>query len=981
MIRLYLSKCGYVLLLVLMAASLAVAQEKVVTGRVTAEDDGSPIPGVNVLEKGTSNGTVTDSDGNFRVSVGSDATLVFSFVGYANQEVAVGAQSSINVSLASDVTALSEVVVVGYGTQDKKEITGAVVTMGTKDFNKGNINDPTSLLQGKVAGLSIYNKGGDPNASPVIRLRGLSTIGSNAQPLIVVDGVLGASLDNIDPNDIESVNVLKDGSAAAIYGSRGSSGVILITTKRGSKSGLSVDYNGYIAAQTVYNNIDVMTPDEYVAAGGNDLGSRTDWQDEVTRTGVTNVHNVSIGAGSQNTTFRISTNFRDVQGILKESGWDQLNARANLTHSALDGMLNFDFNMAFTNRKYSNSFNEALRYAALYNPTAPIYNETGAYYQAILFDNFNPVAIIEQNVNEGERHNLNFGGKLDFSPIDPLTFTINYGKQYNTDTRGEYYPSTSFFRGLNRNGLARKYSNVSDFTLLEAYGTYAQQFGSADLSVSAGYSYQADNFDDTFVEMGDFPSDALGYAAFEDSRNPLTGTGGANSTNVTSGKSPTNKIIAFFGRVNLSLDNGIFLNASLRREGSSKLGPENQWGTFPALGAGVDINKFLQMDNVSLLKFRVGYGVTGSLPNSSGLSQDEWEYDYNQGVTNVRFAVNGNPDLKWEQKAETNIGVEFGVGKINGTVDLYQRKISDFILRTQVPVTEFASGFQYRNAGTIITPGLEITLNYNAVEAGKLRWTPGIVFSTYKSKLDAYIIEEQALGDFGAPGQNGTPTIRVAVGEEIGQIWGPVFAGVNETTGAPVFADLDGDGTVDANPANSLISGDFQKLGSGIPSAEAGWSNLLNYGRWDMNIFFRGAFGHSLVNQFRGFYEPIDPGAINSYNRVLTDKAVSGLTSAQYSSLYVEKASFVKLDNLTIGYNVKTGGSVKNLRLYVGGQNLLVFTNYTGIDPEPVLQDAGSVDNGGFPSTDPPNPLAPGIDRRNNYFTARTFTFGLNIGF
>lgn len=981
MIRLYLSKCRYAFLLLLMATTVAMAQEKVVTGRIVASDDNSPIPGVNIVEKGTSNGTVSDADGNYRIAVGANATLVFSFVGYASQEQVVGAQSAINVSLEADVTSLSEVVVVGYGSQDKKEITGAVVSLGAKDFNKGNINDPTSLLQGKVAGLSIYNKGGDPNANPVIRLRGLSTIGSNAQPLIVVDGVLGASLDNIDPNDIESINVLKDGSAAAIYGSRGSSGVILITTKRGARTGLTLDYNGYLAAQTVFNQIPVMTAEQYVANGGNDLGARTAWQDEVTRTGISNVHNVAVAGGVESTTFRLATNFRNVQGVLKKSGWEQLNTRANLTHNALNGKLNMDFNMAFTSRKYDNSFPEALRYAALYNPTAPVFFPNGQYYQAILFDNFNPIAILEQNVNEGERNNLNYSGKVDFSPVDVLTFTVNYGKQVTTDRRGEYYPSTSFFRGLNRNGLARKYNSSFNFSLFELYGTYAQQFGTTDLSFSAGYSYQQDQFDDSFIEMGDFPSDALGYAALEDSRNPLTGTGGGNSTNISSTLSPVNKIIAFFGRVNLSLDNGIFFNASVRREGSTKLGPDNQWGIFPAVGAGVDINKYLQMNNVSLLKLRVGYGVTGSLPNNSGLAQDEWEYDYNQGITNVRFAVNGNPDLKWEQKAETNLGIEYGVGKFNGTLDLYQRKISDFILRTAVPVTEFASGFQYRNAGTIVTPGIEFTVNYNAAEFGQLRWTPGLVVSRYKSTLKEYIIDEQARGDFGAPGQNGTPTIRVAVGEEIGQIWGPVFAGVNESSGAPMFQDLDGDGTVDGNPANSLTSGDFQKLGSGIPAVEAGWTNQLTFKNWDLNVFFRGAFGHSLVNQFRGFYEPIDPGAINSYNRVITDKAVPGLTSAQFSSLYVEKASFVKLDNATLGYRFKTSGVLKNARVYISGQNLFVITDYTGIDPEPVLQDAGSTDNGGFASTDPPDPLAPGIDRRNNYFTARTFTFGVNLGF
>ncbi|PZR01129.1 MAG: SusC/RagA family TonB-linked outer membrane protein, partial [Flavobacterium psychrophilum] len=379
--------------------------QQVVTGKVTSGDDGSAIPGVNVVEKGTSNGTVTDSEGNYRVTVGSSATLVFSFVGYTSQEAVVGSQGVVNVTLATDVTALSEVVVVGYGSQEKKEITGSVVSLDTKDFNRGNINDPTQLLQGKVAGLSIYNKGGDPNSSSVVRLRGISTVGSNASPLVVIDGVLGADLANVDPNDIETINVLKDGSAAAIYGSRGSSGVILITTKRGSKKGLGVTYNAYVSAASVFKKIPVMSPDQYVAAGGNNLGSSTDWQDEVTRTAFSNVHNIALSGGSDNTTFRLSTNIRDINGVLKKSGFDQINTRANLTQTALDNRLKLDVNFSVTNKKYNKSFPEALRYAALYNPTAPIRFPNGDYYQAILFDNFNPVAIIDQNVNEGNSLN------------------------------------------------------------------------------------------------------------------------------------------------------------------------------------------------------------------------------------------------------------------------------------------------------------------------------------------------------------------------------------------------------------------------------------------------------------------------------------------------------------------------------------------------------------------------------------------------
>lgn len=978
MIRLYLSMCRYATLLLVFASTMAMAQQ-VVTGKVTSGDDGSPIPGVNILEKGTTNGTVTDVDGNFRISAGSSATLVFSFVGYQTQEVAVASQTSVNVTLQSDVTSLSEVVVVGYGSQEKKEITGSVVSLDTKDFNRGNINDPNQLLQGKVAGLSVYNKGGDPNSGATVRLRGISTVGSNASPLVVVDGVLGADLANVDPNDIESINVLKDGSAAAIYGSRGSSGVILVTTKRGSKKGgLGVTYNTYVSAASVFKEIPVMTPTEYVAAGGNDLGARTNWQDLVTRTGISNVHNIALSGGNENTTFRLSTNIRDINGVLKKSGFDQINSRANLTHTALNNRLKIDVNLSVTNKKYNKSFNEALRYAALYNPTAPVRFANGDFYQAILFDNFNPVAILDQNSNTGESMNLNYGAKVDYSITKDLTITGNYGQQYTTDNSDEYYSSKSLFRGLNRNGLSRKNSYQKKFTLLEGYATYSKSLDKLNLDLTAGYSYQEDQDQNLFVELGNFPTDILGGNALENSGDRISGL--AARTNISSDKSPRNKIIAGFARLSLTFDNAIYFNASVRREGSTKLGKDNQWGTFPSLGLGVDLNKYLQLDNVSLLKFRAGYGITGSLPPASGYAQDEYTYSLNGGgsVTKTR---DGNPDLKWEEKAELNGGVDFGIlgGKLTGAIDVYTRTINDFIQLQNVPAGQGAAGQQYKNSGKLKTNGFELNLNYNSVQFGAVTWTPGIVLSHYKSTLEEYVTDARMLGELGAPGQNGTFMVKAAVGETVGQIWGPVFDGV-EGTGAPRFKDLDGDGKVDANPANALISGDFKKLGNGLPTVETGWRNQLNYKNWDLNIFFRGAFGHSLVNNFRAFYEPIDPGAINSYNRVKTDKAVAGLTSAQYSSLYVEKADFVKLDNVTLGYNFKLSGAVKSIRVYATGQNLFQITKYTGIDPEPVLQDNGGSDNGGFVNMNNPQILAPGIDRRNNYFTAKTFTFGVNIG-
>jgi TonB-linked SusC/RagA family outer membrane protein len=956
----------------LIFGTLSSFAQQTVTGKVTAADDGSGIPGVNILEKGTSNGTVTDADGNYQINVGSNATLVFSFVGYTSQEVSVGGQSVVNVAMQSDVTALSEVVVVGYGSQDKKEITGSVVALGAEQFNKGNVNDPRQLLQGKVPGLSIYNRGGNPNASATFRLRGISTIGSNSQPLIVIDGVLGASLDNVDPNDIESINVLKDGSAAAIYGSRGSAGVILVTTKRGSKGKATVDYNGYVAADKVSRRQPVMTASEYIDAGGNDLGSVTDWQDEVTQTGISNVHNIAIASGTQTTSFRASVNYRNVNGVLRKSGFDQVNVRANLSHSALENKLKFDFGFSSTDRRSDFSFNEALRYAVLFNPTAPVRFPNGDFYQAILFDNFNPVAIIEQNINEGKRKTINYNARVDYSVLENLTLTVNFARQFENNFNGTYFSRNSFFVGLNRKGLARRFVSESDFTLFEGWGTYQKSFGKVDMDVTAGYSFQQDNYEDLFIEAGGFQNDALGYHQLEQAADF---TLGGSRPNVSSSASPDNRIIAFFGRANLTIDKGIYFNASVRREGSTKLGVNNQWGVFPAFGLGVDLAKYVDISNVDVLKIRAGFGVTGSLPSQAGLAQDL--YAFNRNNYSVSFARNANPDLRWEQKEETNIGVDFGIAsKLTGSVDFFIRNIKDFILERDVDQAVFVSGRRTENVGALRTKGLEIALNYNSVNIGEVKWNPGVVLSTNSTELTEFFNTRFVTGEFGSPGQNGTPLNLVEVGKNLGTIWGPVFdrVQIDGINGRVVLKDLNGDGTIKGDAGQALLpDADFKQLGKAFPTLEMGWTNQLSYKNWDINVFFRGAFGHSLINQFRGFYEPIDPGAINSYNRIKTDKAVEGLTEAKYSSLYVEKADFLKLDNITLGYkiNLPNSNSFRNIRFYTTVQNAFVLTKYTGIDPEPVFGD----------TEDNNNPLITGVDRRNTYFFARTFTLGVNVGF
>jgi len=970
--------------------------QSTVSGVVTDASTNETLIGANVLVQGTSVGTITDIDGSFSLNVPAGSNVLeISYAGFQNQTVNIDGRTNINISLSAGQL-LDEIVVVGYGTQSEKEITSAVVSLDAEDFNQGAITDPAQLLQGKVAGLQVYNRGGDPNSAATIRLRGISTVGANVSPLVVVDGIIGASLDNVDPNDIESINVLKDGSAAAIYGSRGSSGVIIVTTKKGSAGKkLQLSYNGQVSSSSPVSSVPVMSATEFVAAGGTDLGSQTDWLSEVTRPGFSHLHGVSATGGFDNSSFRVSANLRQVDGILQNSGFDQFNTRLNFGTRALNDKLKIDFSTSLTTRDQQNGFSEGLRYAVLYNPTAPVFGadspfpfnseQFGGYFETLgLFDSFNPVSIVNQNTNNGEKLEFNYGANLAYSLTDNLTANFRVAKQSTDYSNRIYYPTTSNFNGNatspTRSGQAEFFESNSTFNLYEAYATYATDFGSSNLTVTGGYSYQEDDYTDNFFSLGDFPSNDADFLNIIESSQDLQNAGfvGANSN-----ASIDNKIIAFFGRANYTFDNAIFLNASLRREGSSKLGDDNKWGLFPAFGAGVDLNHYLGLGGVDLFKVRVGYGVTGSLPGPSGLSQEIREIvnDGATGAVSTKLIRAANPDLKFEEKAETNIGVEFATGRFSSTLDLYSRNISDFILERTVDVAVFGVDRRFENAGEIKTNGLELALNYDVANSSNFKYNTGVVFSTYKTTLEEYVLDAETRANLGAPGQNGTNVIRVKVGEEIGQIWGPVFDGVSDN-GSPIFQDINGDGVVVAGQDKALDPDvDFQVLGNGTPDFELGWTNQIEVGKWSVNAFFRGAFGHSLVNTFRAFYEP-QVSTQSSYNYVNTDLAVDGLTTARFSSLYVEKADFFKLDNLTISRNVGLNNKYfDNLRLSLILQNPLIFTSYTGTDPEPSLVDSGPAANGERGFTNVADVLSPGVDRRNSYFNQRSITLGVNVNF
>ncbi len=977
---------------ILMLLSAQVMAQKTISGIVT-DDSGEALIGANILEKGTGNGTITDIDGSYSLSVSDGAVLIFSYTGFTEQELVVGSQSTINIALAAGAL-LDEVVVTGYGTQRSKEITSAVERITEEEFNKGPISDPAQLLQGKVAGLQIYNRGGNPNEASTIRLRGLSTVGANTQPLVVIDGIIGASLDNVDPNDIAEINVLKDGSAAAIYGSRGSSGVIIVTTKKGESGQVQVSYNGQISTDTRANNIQVQSAEQFIQTGGTDLGSQTDWLDEITQNGFSHLHNFSVAGGSGSTSYRISANVRDVEGILRNTGFDQFNTRLSLNTRTLNDKLKIGFTTSFTERDSRRGFNEAFRYAIIYNPTAPILGEDapfpfnseqfGGFFETLgLFDSFNPVSIIQQNTNNGERREFNYSATFDYNFTDNFSVTGRVASQNTSNDNREFYPVTSLFRGNatspTRSGLANLFSDESSFDLFEVFGTYTGSFGNVNLTLAGGYSFQENNSFNNFLSIGDFPSSDLDFINAIEVSQDLNAAGfiGANSNAVED-----DRIIAQFIRANLTIDDGIFVNGSLRREGATRLGADNRTGIFPALGVGVDLNKYLDLSGVDLFKVRAGFGVTGALPGQVGLSQEIRQVNNAaDGSVTTQLLRAANPDLQWEEKNETNIGVEFGTGRFSATLDLYNRTIEDFILERTVDVAVFGVDRRVENAGQISTNGIELGLNYDVFKDANFSWNTGIVASSYNTTLDEFVIDAGVRANLGAPGQNGTNVIRVQVGSEIGTIWGPVFEGVNDD-GTAQLADLNGDGILNTGQGQALdADADFTELGNGIPDLELGWTNQLNISGWTVNAFFRGAFGHSLVNTFRAFYEPIISSQ-TSYNFVNTSLAEPNLTQARFSSLYVENADFFRLDNLTIGktFDLPSSIGINSIGLSFNVRNVFTITSYTGTDPEPSLIDAGPTDNGGV-SFGGGDVLSPGIDRRNNYFSSRSFTLVVNLNF
>ncbi len=977
------------LLLFGFAVSLTYAQQRTVTGLVSSAEEG-PIPGVNIIIQGTVTGAVSDVDGNYTINVpGPDAVLVFSSIGYATQSVTVGDQTTINVMLLADVTSLDEIVVIGYGTQKKKELTSAVSNVKSDEFVQGNVNNPAQLIQGKVAGLSITKAGASFAEDYKIRLRGMSTIGANTEPLVVIDGVIGGSLDNVDPNDIESIDVLKDGSAAAIYGTRGSSGVIIVTTKKGRRGTASVEYNGYVTAEMVAKHTDVMTASEWRALSqetglGTDFGESTDWFDEMTQTAFSQVHNLSLSGGSDQTTYRASINFRNGDGIAINTGYTSLNGRLNLSQRALKDKLKVDLNISASQRERSIGFNEAFRYASVYNPTAPVKSDDPAYeiydgyFQQILFDYYNPVQILEQNYNEGQRRNINMSIKGAFDITKDLTVDAFYSVQTMDRMAGQYRDKNSYWVGRDRNGLARLESNSEYNQLFESTVHWNEKIGTANLTLLGGYSYQEFFWEGFHAEGGDFITDAFKYNNLSAALDFNNGLGDVQSYKNSA------KLIAFFGRVNLNVSQAWFVTASARYEGSSRFGDGNKWGLFPAIGGGVELTNFFDAASIDNLKLRVSYGITGNQPRDSYQSilrlGPGGNFFYNgEFVPGYAPVSNANENLGWEKKGEIDVGLDYSLfdGTLFGALDFYTRTTTDLLFEYTVPVPPNLFNQAWINLGEIKNTGVELSLTWRAVQSGDFSYSTSITPTYYiKNELVSlsgtfngaeltYGVRD--LAPMGAPGQSDVPTVRAEEGKPIGQLWGHTFVEIDRD-GNLILQDTNEDGTVDTE--------DRQVIGNGLPDAEFGWANNFTYKNFDLNITFRSVLGHDLNNKYRAFYEA--PNMMGSYNlpktaadlRNAETGALLNTSASVYSSYHIESASFLSLDYMSLGYNFDIGSKAgfRSLRIYLAGNNLFYLTGYSGSDPNPRYEYDG-------------NPLAPGQDPRNTWFRSRSFSFGVNLGF
>ena len=978
-------------LIIIQERKPVVAAEIQVSGLVT-DEKGEPLSDVSVKVKNSTTGTTTNKEGRYSIIVPNEgAVLQFSYVGFNIREQEVGNNRTLNVTLTAKANSMNEVVVVGYGTQRQKDVTGAVASLTSDNFNQGPILSPQQAIQGKLAGVNISQNSGKPGASNTVRVRGGTSLTGSSDPLYVIDGVpisttAGVGQANIrgngtdvfdqepvnplmtlNPNDIESITVLKDASAAAIYGSRGANGVIVITTKKGVAGKAKVSLGVTSGVSKVANTLDVLSADQYrkvvtdLGLPINDKGANTNWQDEIFRTAHAQDYYLSLFGGSDKTTYRASLGYGSQEGVMLGSELNRANARININHSALNDKLTFDMRVNYgqtfsTASPVSNTVGSeagtSMNYESyVFNPTFPVYDSTGKYNHVLPY-RINPVSFSTDVMDE--RTNNRFIGNLSttYKIVKPLSFNVNVGYTNQSIDRNSYIKQANpLGEGLGGYASVQKLQDYSK--LLETVLRFNERYGNHSIDAIAGYSYQY------FVEEGD-RSTASGFLSDEFKWYSLQA---ASSINSVSTFKQSNTLISMYGRANYNFDDRFLVTATVRRDGSSRFGSGNKWGVFPSGSVAWRLSreKFFTPDAINDLKVRVSYGITGNqeignLNSITTLGATTQGYMVGgQRITTVLPQQYANPDLKWEQTSQFNAGIDFGLldGRIHGSIDYYIKKTSDLLLRLPVP-SPTAVSTQLANVGSVENRGVELELGANVINKGDFTWESNIVFSRNRNKVlslsnDKYQGKDIQIAPLQGQGLSGVFAQLITPGQPLGTFYGKRFEGIKN--GVEQFS------------ANDTI------IGSAQPNFTYGFNNTLAYKSWSLSFNFRGSVGNDVFNLTAnnlGYMSNL-PG-----RNVFVSAVESGVGRDQpkrYSDRWIEDGSFLRLDNLTLGYNFNVSNTfLSNARVFLTGQNLLLITNYSGLDPEVNAEISGTG-------------IAPlGVDYLS-YPRAKTVSLGVNLSF
>ncbi|MGB9746598.1 MAG: SusC/RagA family TonB-linked outer membrane protein [Bacteroidales bacterium] len=958
-------------MIILLPGESNLQQQRKITGSVTDATDGEPLPGANIVVSGTTIGVTTNSDGQYSIEVPEGATsLQFSFVGYIPVTIEIKNQSIINVELNPEIKELNEVIVVGYGTQTKKDISSSVTNISEQNFNKGVARDAVDLLQGKVAGLVITRGSGDVTDENTIRLRGTSSLTGSSEPFVVIDGVPGMSLNSIAPQDIESISILKDASAAAIYGSRSASGVILITTKKGKPGKTEVQYNGYVAIDKVANKPRLLTASEWrnycaensIDVTGLDKGGNTDWFDEIMRTGISQNHALSLSGGGEKNSYRASFGYLDRTGVVKDNFLTRYNGRLTFDQKTLQDKLSLKFTVDAVETDYSPS--DKHNFVLAYNmiPVYPVKNPDGTWFDSQEYDQGNPVRNIMYNKHLHKDNLLNANIRMDYEIVSNFITSLSLFKQRQMDDYGLYNNSTTQ-AGRSDLGYARRETSVSDKDLLEFTLNYKKQLEKHNFTILGGYSYEYNHYQFAGAQNRQFVTDIFSYNNLGAGENLKTGDvwSGANMS----------KLISFFGRINYNFSDKYILTAILRQDGSSKFGKNNKWGTFPSVSAAWRISSepFMKgIDFISDLKLRASYGVTG---NQDGIEpykslalygkSDNKYYDNGQYYTAYQYSQNPNPNLKWEQTAMTNFGIDFDIfkGRLNGSVEYYDKETSNLLYTYDVPVPPYLYGQILANVGSMSNKGFELVLSSDIIRLSNFQWNLTVNFAHNENKItklsnDEFSTSSIYVGDAFIRGGSYTTTHIVEEGKPVGTFYGWKCLGL----------DSNGKYIMQQKDPNNLTDEDRTYIGYAQPKFTYGISSMMSYGNFEFNFFLRGVYGNDVLNYSRMSYATTQwlPGA-----NVLKEALTNGLNdNPKYCSYYIEKGSFLRMDNASLAYNLNTRNfwGIQKCKIYLTTQNLFVITNYYGLDPE--------VDMSG---------LTPGVEGREYYPKSRIFSLGVTVDF